>query len=137
LLLTSIFGASTANPGLLGAVSGDFLQEVLEFTMPGVLLMIVDKNWGDVHVDIHKDTIEYIQLTNVTISNTAFDGFGSKVDLVAPSDINLDIKGLNSTVNFLFEAKLWLGHIKANLTIDITDANLAVGAALWNDEGAL
>lgn len=105
--------------------------------MPGVLMMIIDKNWGDVKVDVHKDTIEWIQMTNITISNTAFDGFGSKISLEEPSNLNLDLKGFNSTVNFLFEVKLWLGSLSGNLTLDISDASLAVGTSMWNDDGAL
>ena len=136
LLFASLFGYSVANPGVVAGISGDFLNQVLEFTVPGVLLMVLDKNWGDVEVQIDKDTIEYIQLKNITIGGTTFDGFGSKLGVAEPSDVNLNIKGFNSTVDMGFYVKLWLGDLHGTVSLDITDASLDVSTEWSNVAGA-
>lgn len=98
--------------------------------------MVLDKNWGDVEVQIDKDTIEYIQLKNITIGGTTFDGFGSKLGVAEPSDVNINIKGFNSTVDMGFYVKLWLGDLHGTVSLDITDASLDVSTEWSNVAGA-
>lgn len=97
-------------------------------------MIYLDKNYGNFTFPVGEYTVKTVSLTDVTLSNTFFDHANSACKVSAPSDIAVNLAGLNTTASFGFSTTMdWpLSPIVGTIVMDITGLSVELGTG-WTE----
>jgi hypothetical protein len=124
------------NSGINVGLNSDSVTGVIQDTLPALILAYLCKDYGSFNADIHKWPLESMSFTNFTLGFTLFDHANSGATISDPADLAIKIAGINSTISFGYEVKLWLGHLKGSAKFLIKNADISAKAAFSEVDGA-